>query len=218
MWVQISYFFAIPMSKQALQLELLSVIQWFHAKGWAPATSANYSFRNPAPDQKTFTISRSGIDKGLFKVGDFMEIDANGQALDAFRSVKPSAETLIHCMLYEQAEVQAVLHTHSVVNTVFSWKHRAAACVNISGFELLKGIAGVSTHETTIQLPIYENSQDIAYLSGHIRESLRNYPGVPGLLLAGHGLYAWGSSIAEAKRHIEVFEFLLDCLNQLEAR
>lgn len=206
------------MSKQALQLELLSVIHWFHAKGWAPATSANYSFRNPAPDQNTFTISRSGIDKGKFKVEDFMEVDANGQALEAFRAIQPSAETLIHTMLYEQAAVQAVLHTHSVVNTVYSWKHRSAACVSISGFELLKGIAGVNTHETTIQLPIFENSQDIAYLSAHIRESLHKYPGVPGLLLAGHGLYAWGSSIAEAKRHIEVFEFLLECLNQLETR
>jgi len=203
------------MSKQALQLELLSVIHWFHAKGWAPATSSNYSFRNPAPDQNTFTISRSGIDKGLFKTRDFMEVDAQGRALEAFRGVKPSAETLIHTMLYEQSEVQAVLHTHSVVNTVFSWKHRAEACVSISGFELLKGIAGVTTHDTTVQLPIYENSQDITYLSGYIRESLRNYPGVPGFLLAGHGLYAWGSSIAEAKRHIEVFEFLLECLNQL---
>ena len=206
------------MPKQALQLELLSVIQWFHAKGWAPATSANYSFRNPAPDQHTFTISRSGIDKGAFKATDFMEIDANGQALEAFRATKSSAETLIHTMLYEQPNVQAVLHTHSVVNTVFSYKHRAETCAHITGFELLKGIAGVSTHETTISLPIFENAQDIANLSGHIRETLRNYPGVPGFLLAGHGLYAWGSSIAEAKRHIEVFEFLLDCLNQLESR
>ncbi len=206
------------MSKQALELELLSVIHWFYTKGWAPATSANYSFRNLAPDHHTFTISRSGIDKGQFKIGDFMEIDANGQALAAYRHTKPSAETLIHTMLYEQADVQSVLHTHSVVNTVFSWKHRAEASVDISGFELLKGIAGVGTHETTIQLPIYENSQDIVYLSDHIRESLQGYPGVPGFLLAGHGLYAWGSSIAEAKRHIEVFEFLLDCLNQLEAR
>ena len=205
------------MSKQALQLELLSVIQWFHNKGWAPATSANYSFRNPTPDQNTFTISRSGIDKGQFKTTDFMEIDATGEALEAFRNTKSSAETLIHTMLYEQPDVWAVLHTHSVVNTVFSYKHRAETCVHITGFELLKGIAGVSTHETTISLPIFENAQDIAYLSRHIRETLPNYPGVPGFLLAGHGLYAWGSSIAEAKRHIEVFEFLLDCLNQLES-
>ncbi|MEI6411701.1 MAG: methylthioribulose 1-phosphate dehydratase [Bacteroidota bacterium] len=206
------------MSKQALKQELLSIIHWFHAKGWAPATSTNYSFRNPAPAQNTYTISRSGLDKGQFTLEDFMEIDANGKPLEAYRDLKPSAETLLHTMLYEQPEVKAVLHTHSVVNTVFSWEHRAEASANISGFELLKGIAGITTHEASIQLPIYENSQDIAALSGHIRASLKNYPGVPGFLLAGHGLYAWGSSIAEAKRHIEVFEFLLDCLNHLEAR
>lgn len=206
------------MPKQLRKHELLSVIQWFHAKGWAPATSTNYSFRNPAPDQNTYTISRSGVDKSLFKVEDFMEVDALGQPLEAYRGVKPSAETLLHTMLYEQAAVQAVMHTHSVVSTVFSWEHRAEACVSISGFELLKGIAGVSTHEATVQLPIFENSQDIEALSGHIRASLQHYPGVPGFLLAGHGLYAWGNSIAEAKRHTEVFEFLLECLNQLEIR
>lgn len=201
-----------------LQQELLAVIHTFHAKGWAPATSSNYSFRNPTPAEQTYTISRSGVDKGLFTTDDFMVVDRHGQALPPFQNLKPSAETLLHTMLYEQAGVHAVLHTHTVENTVFSWARRNMEAYDISGFELLKGITGISTHEAHLRLPIFPNSQDMEQLSDHIRASLQLYPGVPGFLLAGHGLYAWGSSIAEAKRHVEVLEFLMECLNRLENR
>lgn len=201
-----------------LQQDLLSVIHWFHAKGWAPSTSTNYSFRNPAPAQNTYTISRSGVDKGTFQLDDFMVVDAAGKPLDDFRHLKPSAETLLHTLLYEQTGVQAILHTHSVANTVFSWLHRAEKSVSITGFELLKGIAGITTHEATLQLPVFENSQDMPALSAQIQAGMAQYPGVPGFLLAGHGLYAWGSSIAEAKRHVETLEFLIECLMLIERR
>jgi methylthioribulose-1-phosphate dehydratase len=206
------------MTKTSLKQDLLAVIHWFHAKGWAPATSTNYSFRNPKPGNNTYTISRSGVDKGLFQIADFMEVDAQGNTLEAFKGIKPSAETLLHTMLYEKPEVQAILHTHSVVNTAYSWMHRDKKAVTLEGFELLKGIAGISTHETSIQLPIFENSQDMQALSAEIREGMAKFPGVPGFLLAGHGLYAWGSSIAEAKRHLEVFEFLMECLLLIEKK
>jgi len=207
------------MTKTSLKQDLLAVIHWFHAKGWAPATSTNYSFRNPKPGNNTYTISRSGVDKGLFQIADFMEVDASGKALEDFKSIKPSAETLLHTMLYaEKPAVQAILHTHSVVNTACSWIHRTNKSLTLEGFELLKGIAGITTHEASIQLPIFENSQDMQALSAEIREGMAKCPGVPGFLLAGHGLYAWGSSLAEAKRHIEVFEFLMECLLLIEKR
>lgn len=206
------------MMQTTMREELLSVIHWFHAKGWAPATSANYSFRNPAPEDRTYTISRSGVDKASFRLDDFMVVDEKGRPTEAYRHVKPSAETLLHTMLYENQGIQAILHTHSVANTVYSRAYGREPAVSIGGFELLKGIAGVSTHDTTIQLPVFDNSQDMAALSAHIRGRLAEFPGVPGFLLAGHGLYAWGSSIAEAKRHVEVFEFLLECLILLEKR
>ncbi|MET1163044.1 MAG: class II aldolase/adducin family protein, partial [Pseudoxanthomonas sp.] len=35
-------------------------------------------------------------------------------------------------------------------------------------------------------------------------------------LIDGHGLYAWGRDMAEARRHLEAFEFLFHC--ELELR
>jgi len=205
-------------TSRTLQQDLLAVIHWFHAKGWAPATSTNYSFRNPDPESQTYTISRSGVDKGAFQIEDFMVVDADGRPLQAYRHLRPSAETLLHTLLYERPEVNAILHTHSVANTVFSWIHQEEEAVKITGFELLKGIQGITTHEAEVWIPVFENAQDIAALSVEVKARLAAYPDTPGFLLAGHGLYAWGSSIAEAKRHIESFEFLFECLNQIESR
>ena len=41
-------------------------------------------------------------------------------------------------------------------------------------------------------------------------------PNTWGYLIAGHGLYAWGRDISEARRHLDAFEFMLGC--ELEMR
>ncbi len=203
-----------------LKNELLSIIHFFNAKGWSPATSGNYSFRNPTPNDQTFTISRSGVDKSAFSQEDFIEVDTFGCAINAnpertgaaYVHIKPSAETLIHTMLYTDSKVGAVLHTHSVFNTVLSEFFAKTGGINIVDYEVIKGIGNIKSHETAIFLPIFPNSQDIATLSDDIRVYLSKNPDTHGLLLAGHGLYTWGSTLAEAKRHIEAFEFLMECI------
>lgn len=77
---------------------------------------------------------------------------------------------------------------------------------------MLKGLAGVRTHEHREWLPILGNSQDITELSQDISIILRAHPGIHGFLLRGHGLYGWGASLFEAKRHIEILEFLMEVL------
>lgn len=83
-----------------------------------------------------------------------------------------------------------------------------AAFVQISGLEMLKGLEGIDTHAGSIQIPVLANDQDLPRLSGAARPHL---PGAPyGLLIAGHGLYAWGEDLRQAQRHLEVLEFLLE--------
>ena len=197
--------------EDALEYELLDVIEFFYAKNWAPATSANYSFRNIS-DINTYTISRSGVDKGLFHVKDFMVVDEFGNATTKYAHLKPSAETLLHTLLYKIfPEINCVLHTHSVANTVMSRIHQFDGQIILSDYEVLKGISGINTHEVSVEIPIFKNSQHIASLAGIIKNYLTKNPTIPAFLLASHGLYAFGKTIAEAKRHIEVIEFLLEC-------
>ena len=203
--------------EQIQKEELLEVIQFFYSKNWAPATSANYSFRN-ASDKNLYTISRSGVDKGAFSLNDFMIVDSNGNASQEFRHLKPSAETLLHTMIYKlYPDVNCVLHTHSVVNTVMSRINQFDNYIRLSDYEVLKGISGITTHEVSVELPIFKNDQDMAQLSEKVRHylNLKEKNTIPAFLLSSHGLYAWGKTIAEAKRHIEVIEFLLECEFQL---
>ena len=186
--------------------DLARTVRFLAERGWAPATSSNFSVRLPFPNR--IAISRSGVDKYQFGVEDVMVIDNAGKAV-APADAGPSAETLLHTLLYKHdPAVGAVLHTHSVKGTVLSMQVRDS--LEISGFEILKGLAGNTSHNMTEVVPIVPNSQDMKQLADKVRDRLK--PRTHGFLIAGHGLYTWGQTLAEARRHIETFEFLFDCL------
>ncbi|RYD83010.1 MAG: methylthioribulose 1-phosphate dehydratase [Sphingobacteriales bacterium] len=197
----------------ALKDEMVETVKFLHARGWAPATSSNYSFR--VPNENNFWISLSGIDKITFTRDHLMLINEVAKPL-IDQTQRASAETLLHLLIYENSDVNAVLHTHTVNNTVLSLAHEAEGGIYLNGYEVLKGIKGNTTHEATVFLPIFSNSQDMKSLSAEIKEYWKKHPDMPGFLLAGHGLYCWGETISEAKRHIEVFEFLFDCTIKLK--
>jgi methylthioribulose-1-phosphate dehydratase len=199
----------MDLSGEQQKKELVECIHFLHARGWAPATSSNYSFRSGIlPGQ--ISISSSGIDKGNFVLADLMIVDLNGQPVNDER--KPSAETLLHTLIYQKrAEVNCVLHTHTVYNTILSRKFLKTGKLILEGYEMLKGFHDIHTHESSIEIPIFENSQDMLFLAEHIQQYWARHPEMRVFLLAGHGMYTWGRSIAEAKRHVEVVEFLLEC-------
>ena len=127
---------------------------------------------------------------------------------------KPSAETGLHLAIVRTRGVGAVLHTHSLWSTILSDAHAAEGALAIEGFEMLKGLEGVNTHEHREILPIFENSQDIAALAASVAARLNSDRSVHGFLLRRHGLYTWGRDVAEAKRQVEILEFLLEAIGR----
>ncbi|WP_024869093.1 methylthioribulose 1-phosphate dehydratase [Pseudoxanthomonas suwonensis] len=179
--------------------------------GWTPATSSNFSHRL---DDRHAAITVSGRDKGRLVEDDIMVVDFDGQAVG--RPLRPSAETLLHTRLYQRfPEVGCVLHTHSPVQTVASRLYARQGHVRLEGYELLKAFHGNSTHETAVDVPVFANTQDMTVLSAQV-DALLDRQAMWGYLIDGHGLYAWGRDMAEARRHLEAFEFLLGC--ELELR
>ena len=127
----------------------------------------------------------------------------------------PSAETPLHLLLYRRMGAGAVLHTHSLPAALLSQLARDEGRILLSGWELLKGLNGIDTHEAEVSLPIFPNSQDMQALSLRVEQSLSTEQFYYGFLLAGHGLYVWGKDLPEAKRHLEVFEYLLQCQREV---
>lgn len=181
----------------------------FYARGWVLGTSGNFSAvlrRKPL----RLAITPSGADKGLLTPGAFLEIDDRARVLRG--SGKPSAEALLHLAVVRARGAGAVLHTHSVWSTVLSETFAAQGGLGITGFEMLKGLHGVTTHEHREWLPLLENWQDIPALARELAATLERHPQAHGFLLRRHGLYTWGKDLAEAQRHVEILEFLLEVL------
>lgn len=184
--------------------ELIAIGRFAAARGWVPATSGNFSRRL---DDMHAAVTRSGADKGALTSGDFIRI-----ALDEPLPAGVSAETPLHVARYRaDPAIGAIVHVHSVAATVVSRADEKRGHVVLEGFEMQKALDGFTTHESTVELPIFGNAQDTAQLAKHIERSLGKKAAVPGYLLAGHGLYAWGSTMNDARRHAEGFDFLLNC-------
>lgn len=184
----------------------------FDAFGWTLGTSGNFSAvvsRRPL----RLAITPSGAAKGSLQPDQMLLIDADCRRLDA-GVARPSAEAMLHLEIVCTRDAGAVFHTHSVWSTVLSDQHAASGGLSIEGYEMLKGLAGVQTHEHREWVPILENAQDIAALAARVRQTLTDHPTAHGFLLRRHGLYTWGSDIAEATRHIEILEFLLEAVGR----
>lgn len=191
--------------------EIIAHVRELAALGWTPATSSNFSRRM---DGQHVAITVSGRDKGRLVEADIMVVDLEGRPVGTTQ--KSSAETLLHTQLYARfPDVGCVLHTHSLNQTVASRLYAAAGRVRLEGYELLKAFAGNTTHETALDLPVLPNSQDMPELAAQVDALLDAGP-LWGYLIEGHGLYAWGRDMPEARRHLDAFEFLLAC--ELEMR
>ncbi|SFF63002.1 methylthioribulose-1-phosphate dehydratase [Fontimonas thermophila] len=189
--------------------DLIGAGRLFHRRGWVPATGGNFSARL---DAAHMLITASGCHKGELAAADFLVADLDGRPLQATR--KASYETLLHCQLYRfDRGIGAVLHTHSVANTVLSRRYEG---IRLSGYELLKLLPGIATHDAEVVVPVFENDQDIARLAAAVDAHMHRHPQMPAYLIAGHGLYAWGATVAQARWRVEALEFMFEC--ELRAR
>jgi len=201
----------MSLTREHLSLEIIEAGRFLYARGWSPATSSNYSTRLSA-SQTLLTVS--GKHKGQLGPDDVLATDLAGNSLEPGK--KPSAETLLHTQLYSwRPEIGAVLHTHSVNATVLS-RLTPGDSIEFEDYELQKAFSGVSTHESSVLVPIFDNDQDIARLAAKVQPWLEAHPDCVGYLIRGHGLYTWGARMSDALRQIEAFEFLFEC--ELKAR
>jgi methylthioribulose-1-phosphate dehydratase len=197
-----------------LAAELAEVGRQCYARGWALGTSGNFS-AVVSQHPLSLAITASGVDKGLLEANQIVQIDGQGRVTRGAGT--PSAETTLHLAIVRSrgAGAGAVLHTHSIWSTILSdAAGDAAGGIDIDGYEMLKGLDGVRTHEHREWLPILENTQDWSAAAPQIEAKLREHPEVHGFLIRRHGLYTWGRDLAEAKRQVEIFEFLFEVLGR----
>lgn len=199
-----------PVEIPEIARRLCDVIAELHASGWAQGTGGNMSV-TLSHEPLRLLITRSGRDKRRLDPRDDLVVVGADALATADWPGRPSAETRLHIAIAETLGAGSTLHTHSVAATLLGEHFLSEGGFSLTGYEMLKGLEGVRTHEATVHVPVLANSQDMVALGAEVRELLRSKEGLHGFLLAGHGLYTWGKTLEEAHRHVEIFEFLFEC-------
>jgi methylthioribulose-1-phosphate dehydratase len=184
-------------------------------RGSLPATSGNFS-AVVSRDPLRLAITPSGADKAAVEAAAILEVDQEGRVLRGLG--RPSAETPIHLSIVRTRRAGAVAHTHSMWAALLSEAGSSRGAVSIEGLEMLKALEGVTTHAHRETLPIVENTQDWVEGARHVEAALARHAASHGLLIRGHGLYTWGRDAAEARRHVEALEYLLEAQGRLTWR
>jgi methylthioribulose-1-phosphate dehydratase len=190
--------------------QLAEIGRQCYTRGWALGTSGNFS-AVVTRDPLRLAITTSGVDKGTLTAGEIVEIDEHGKVVAG--SGRPSAEVGLHLAIARVRGAGAVLHTHSIWSTILS-DAATEDGLAIEGYEMLKGLVGVGTHEHKEWLPILDNTQDWAGEVPRVEAMLAEYPNAHGFLIRRHGLYTWGRDLAEAKRQMEILEFLFEVMGR----
>jgi len=192
-----------------------------HRRGWCDGTGGNFSVVHERSPELRLLMAPSGVDKGRVRPSQLILVNEDGTVLSG--QGKVSAEMALHRAIVLTTGAGAVLHTHSQAATLLSRQAldsahtaqpgRAAATggsghLEIAGLEMLKGLEGIRSHDCQIRIPVLANDQDLERLSAASEPHLQAAP--HGLLIAGHGLYAWGHDLEQAVRHLEILEFLLE--------
>ena len=201
---------AVPAELEVAIQQIVAVGRRLDARGLAPATSGNYSIR--VADGTAITVS--GSHKGRLSAADVMLVDDHGRPLDGRI---PSAETALHIGLYQlYPRINAVLHVHSVPAVTLTRVLADTGQVVLDGYEMLKALPGVTTHDIRVNVPVFDNSQDTTALASIVTTRLQQQPSPQAYLIRGHGITTWGTSLEEAERILEALDHLLMC--ELQAR
>jgi methylthioribulose-1-phosphate dehydratase len=198
------------MSFAELAAQLAEIGRDCYARGWALGTSGNFSAvvnRDPL----RLAITTSGVNKGTLSAGEVVEIDQHGKVVAG--SGRPSAEASLHLAIARGRGAGAVLHTHSIWSTILS-DATTEDGLALEGYEMLKGLDGVGTHEHREWLPILDNTQDWVAAVPEVEAILTQHPDAHGFLIRRHGLYTWGRDLSEARRHVEILEFLFEVMGR----
>jgi len=189
---------------------LMALARRYHEMGWMLGTGGNLSSRYVSgTDEDRFIITASGRDKRVLQESDFVEMLVDSESVQpAPGDLKPSAETEIHRAIYRRfPNAAAVLHVHTVASTLARPQGQLPGAIRFEALEMLKAWE-LWEEGATAELPVFENHGDVAKIAATIDEAYKTPPPVPALLIAGHGITAWGDTLHAANRHLEVTEFM----------
>ena len=161
-----------------------------YRSGLVAGTWGNISARIPGTDM--FVITPSGKNYLKTDPEDLVIMNLGGQTVDG--NLKPSSEFHLHLLCYRaRAEIQAVVHTHSI----YASAHAVARVPIPASVEDLAMIVGGDVQVAPYALPGTEELAENAVSALGDRWAV---------LLANHGVVGMGRSVDEAMMVCQIIE------------
>ncbi|MBF6228250.1 S-methyl-5-thioribose-1-phosphate isomerase [Nocardia abscessus] len=191
---------------------IADVARELYRRGWMPGTAGNISVRTGA----TAVVTGSGLSKGELTERDMVSVRVADSAPVADHGRKPSAETMIHTAVYRTRPAQAVVHIHPPFATALATRSAvpgALGTLRITDYELIKGLGGGDP--AVAEIPVFPNWPEVPRIGADIERYLLDHPdALPVLVIAGHGVTAWGENLAQARDRAECLEALCELVSR----
>ena len=169
-------------------------------------TAGNLSAKE---NDQSFWITASGQSKGSLREQQFIQIGLDGTIVEQKDRYKPSAETSIHTAAYRLfPNIQSCLHVHMVEGNWVCDDHPQSNWIPLPHIEMLKGFGWKGGPAHILVTDNHDHVPNIAQDMLYMFNQPHDFFVIPGFLIRGHGVTAWGSSIEEARNRIELLSFI----------
>lgn len=183
-------FVSRPLSPEVqLRHDLVEFGRMLHAQGFVAATDGNLSVRM---DSHRVMITPTGVSKGMMHPDEMVIVDLQGEKLSGVH--QPSSEINMHLTIYRmRPEVGAVVHAHPCTATAFASAGIALDKPLCSEVVITLGEVPLAPYATT----------GTSELSDSLRPLIPNHNAI---LMANHGVVAYGSDLRQAYLRMEAVE------------
>ena len=207
----------MPAASSTPQL-ICELCRQFYGLGWVSGTGGGISIR----DDEGIHMAPSGVQKERIAPADVYLLDpADLERCRVLRSPTNPALEVSECQplfynAYRLRGAGAVIHSHSVWAVLaarLACSHgatgpRGEAGVFVSeGLEMQKGLRGKGCFDR-VEVPIIANTPREAALTDSMAEAMVRHPDVDAVIVAGHGVYVWGTTWVSAKTQAECYDYL----------
>jgi L-ribulose-5-phosphate 4-epimerase len=191
----------------SLREKVLLANQEIARRGLAPHTFGNASGIDRSGSEPLVVIKPSGVDYGALTPGDMVITDLDGKIVEG--NLRPSSDLDTHTYLYREfPQIGGVVHTHSEFATSWAQAGRSIPCLGTTHADYFHGPVPVTEPLTAEEVAEAYVRNTAAVIVRRFRIQNLDPLAVPGVLVAGHAPFVWGTSPAHAVEIADVLEYI----------
>ena len=169
-----------------------------------------YNFGNVSVriDNDHFVIKPSGANLNKVKPSDMSVVNISS-GKKVYGNLKPSSDTPTHLEIYKNYNnIKSIAHTHSTYATVWAQSAKSIPLIGTTHADFWKTEIPIVNFISSKDIKINYEKNTGLMINKTLKNKKLNAYNCPGVIVAGHGPFAWGTNIDSAILNAEILEFI----------